>query len=791
MDSTRDIPTLAGPWCPLLFGAVCLIGSSAIAQEESLDFVRDVRPILSETCFHCHGPDSETREADLRLDLRDSAASVLEGSDADEIELLRRILSDDPDQRMPPPGARKQLNQSQQEVLRQWALGGGEYEKHWSLRKPQRPHVPTTENDDWCRNSIDRFVLKELEDVGLQPAPRASLTTLIRRLHMDLVGLPPSVAAVERLILRAEQIGEERTLDELQEQLMASRHYGEHMALPWLEAARYADTDGYQNDRYRYQHAWRDWVIRAFNDKMSYRQFVIEQLGGDLLPNPSLWQQVATGFGRNHRINSEDGSIPEEWRVENVVDRVDTFGTVFLGLTVGCARCHDHKYDPISQKEYYQLFAYFNNIAEHGVGPNNGNSPPFVELPKSWPLLSDEEDRALTPDPVELKPARKEAGNGLLRPQAGSPKTVMVMHELAEPRATYRLIRGQYNMKDKSEPLEPNLPLALLPSETQSETLSHEPRGNAPRDRLELAHWLVGGNNPLTARVAVNRIWQQFFGMGLVESSDNFGSQGTLPSHPELLDWLAVEFQQSGWDMQHIQRLISQSATYRQASKTTLELREHDPQNRLLARGPRVRLQAFALRDQALAAAGLLVSKTGGESTKPYMPEKIWSAISNNKYKEDEGENLFRRSLYTYWRRTIPPPTMMNFNAAAREVCSVKTEVTNTPLQALTLLNNKTFVEAARGLAERMSEVATCSEDRIVYGFRCVTSRMPTSSELNLLGGVYQTALSNFEEDQDAAQQLIDIGESPVGSDLPVARLAALTVVASVLLNLDEAITKE
>ena len=526
---------------------------------------------------------------------------------------------------------------------------------------------------------------------------------------------------------------------------------------------------------------WRDWVIDALNANMPYDQFVVEQLAGDMLPNPTLRQQIATGFGRNHRINSEDGSIPEEWRTENVVDRVDTFGTVMLGLTIACARCHDHKYDPISQEEYYQLFAYFNNVAEWGVGPNNGNSPPFIEVPKAWPLLNEDENQFITPDPVELRNARKDEGNGLKRPQAGSPSTVMVMHELKTPRETFVLIRGQYNMPDPLRPVTPCVPDSL-----------NQKRTSNPKNRLELAQWLFHPDHPLTARVAVNRIWQQLFGTGLVETSENFGSQGSQPSHKELLDWLALEFVRSGWDVQALQKQILLSATYQQTSTLTQELQERDPKNRLLGRGPRTRLPAFTLRDQALAVSGLLVERIGGPSTKPYMPPKIWKSISNNSYKQDDGGNLFRRSLYTYWRRTIPPPTMMNFNAAAREVCTVRTEATNTPLQALTLMNNKLFIEAARALAERMLENSEGTESASIQsGYQLALSRNPTPSEQEVMQQTYLRFLEEFEAEPARARQVLSIGESKRDNSIPASKHAAMTMIASILLNLDELICKE
>ncbi|MFK8111313.1 MAG: PSD1 and planctomycete cytochrome C domain-containing protein [Rubripirellula sp.] len=761
-----------------VWGAVLSLSLTPVRAVD-LDFNRDVRPILSEHCFECHGPDQATREADLRLDDADSALHVVEAEagDAKNSELIRRIESIDADQKMPPVDFKKPLSAKQRQLLRTWVDQGATYGEHWAYVPPRADALPTT-NDDWSRNPIDQFVHRRLAEENLKPSPPASPQALIRRISLDLNGLPPTVTEVKRFV-KAFQTNAANAVEQLIDRRMHSSRYGEHMALPWLEASRYADTDGYQNDRYRYHHVWRDWVIQAFNDNMPYDQFVIEQIAGDMLPDATLTQQIATGFGRNHRINSEDGSIPEEWRTENVIDRVDTFGTLFLGLTVGCARCHDHKYDPISQKEYYQLFSYFNNIAEWGVGPNNGNTPPFIEVPESWPNLAATENHLIVPDPVELHSARKEAGNGLQRPQAGSPSTLMIMHELAEPRQAFVLVRGQYDAADETQPVYPNVPRSLASDSADS-----------PSNRLELARWLFEDDHPLTARVAVNRIWQQFFGVGLVETSENFGSQGSQPSHPELLDWLALELIRNDWDVRVIQRLILCSQTYQQTSAFTEQLLQQDPKNRLLARGPRYRLPAFTLRDQALAVSGLLVERIGGPSAKPYMPPKIWSSISNNKYQQEKGANLYRRSLYTYWRRTIPPPTMMNFNAAPREVCIVRTERTNTPLQALSLMNNKLFMESARFLAQRMLRESNV-DSGIQTAFQLTTARTPTDPELRLLANAHSKFLRHYRSDTSAANELLTVGESTRDKRLDPIQHAAMTMTASLILNLDETISKE
>ncbi len=746
------------------------------ADEDRINFSRDVRPILAAKCWNCHGPDENTRKGDLRLDVRADAEHVLSSETDSVARVVELITASDPGDRMPPISSKKPLTKNEIEILSRWIEQGAPYEGHWafqSLNRPAIPHVDVPAGG----NAIDQFIIARLDAAGLKPSAEADRATMIRRLSLDVTGIPPTITEVDEF--EGDQSPD--AYEKLINRLLSSPRYGEHMAVPWLDAARYADTDGYQNDRYRYMHVWRDWVVLALNENKPYDEFIVEQLAGDMLPDATLKQQIATGFCRNHRINSEDGSIPQEWHVENVVDRVDTLGTAILGLTFGCARCHDHKYDPMSSKEYYQLFAYFNNVPEWGIGPNNGNSPPFIEVPDSWPNLSAEDDVARAPQPLALHRAReKEKGNGLKRPQAGKKNTVMVMHEMPTPRPTYLLHRGQFNEPDETEVLTPDVPQELGGFSNQH-----------PRNRLELAKWLVHPRHPLTARVAVNRMWQQFFGTGIVKTSENFGLQGELPSHPELLDWLAIQFVESGWDVKALQKLILSSATYRQSSRTTPELDDTDPENRLLARGPRFRLHPFALRDSMLASSGLLVERIGGPPAKPYMPPQIWKSISNNKYEQDTGEQLYRRSVYTFWRRTIPPPTMVNFNSAEREVCVVRKDRTNTPLQALTQMNNITFVEASRFLAERMMRHSDDDAAAIEFGFRQLVARAPDSTEKTLLQDAYQSFLGQFHENKPGALKLMSVGEKPHDETLELARHAALTMTASLMMNLDEAITKE
>jgi len=748
-------------------GMFLLAGFSCLAATP-LDYGRDIRPILSDACYNCHGPDGKARKAKLRLD--DRAAALKSGVIA-EGEMLKRLTSTDPDVQMPPPDSNRNLGTADRAKLAQWLKAGAAWPKddrHWAFVPPKRPTLPKVKDAAWGRNGIDAFVQARLEREALKPSPAADKATLLRRVTFDLTGLPPTIAELDAFLKDTSSQAYEKAVD----RLLASPRYGEHMALDWLEASRYADTDGYQNDRLRYMWVWRDWLIKALNDNMPFDRFVTEQMAGDLLPDRNFFTQVATGFNRNHRINSEGGSIPDEWIVEYVADRVETMGTMFLGLTLTCARCHDHKYDPVGQKDFYRLFAFFNNIAEAGLGPNNGNSPPFIKVPKSWPKLSDDEAKFVVPAPVEIRVVQ----TSVPRPQSGKPDTVMVLHELAKPRDTYLLNRGLYDQPDKSEKLQPATPPVLGAWNAKW-----------PRNRLGLAQWLMDPSHPLTARVTVNRMWQHYFELGLVKTSENFGVQGEHPSHPALLDWLATEFIHREWDVKAMHKLIVTSATYRQASMVR---DERDPENRLLARGPRKRLSPYGIRDAALFTSGLMNGQIGGPSVKPYMPPGIWRSISNASYKQDKGDKLYRRGMYTYWRRTVPPPTMMAFNAAAREICTVRTDLTTTPLQALTLMNNKTFVEAARFLAERMLRQKGSPGDRVSWAFRSVVSRPPTDSELKRLLDDLAFYEKDFQEHSAEAAKLLKVGEKPANAKLPPAQLAAYALVANTILNLDEAITQ-
>ena len=743
-----------------------------MAQGAEVDFARDIRPVLSDACYHCHGPDAKVRKAKLRLHDR---AATLEAGVLTDGEMLRRLTSDDSDERMPPADSNRPLRDEDRAKLVQWLRAGAAWpsdDRHWAFVPPKRPRLPKVRDAGWPRNGIDHFVLARLEQEGLTPSPEAEKATLLRRVTLDLTGLPPTLADLDAFL----NDGSPNAYTKAVDRLLDSPRYGEHMALGWMEASRYADTDGYQNDRLRYMWVWRDWLIKTLNDNKPFDRFITEQMAGDLIPDRNFFTQVATGFNRNHRINSEGGSIPDEWIVEYVADRVETMGTMFLGLTLTCSRCHDHKFDPLTQKDFYRLFAFFNNIDEAGLGPNNGNSPPFIEVPKRWPILSAEEAKFVVPAPMKIKVVQ----TSVPRPQPGATNTVMVLHELPKPRDTYRLERGLYDQPDKSERLHPATPPVLGPWNDRW-----------PRNRLGLARWLVDPAHPLTARVTVNRLWQRYFGLGLVKTSENFGVQGELPSNPALLDWLATEFVRRDWNLKAMHRLIVTSATYRQRSTASRKLQRRDPENRLLSHGPRKRLTPYAIRDAALFTSDLLNEKIGGPSVKPYMPPGIWKSISNASYKQDKGDKLYRRGIYTYWRRTVPPPTMMTFNAAAREICIVRNDLTTTPLQALTMMNNKTLVEAARFLAERMMQAkGQRPRQRVAEAFRRVTSRAPRKAELDLLMKDFSFYLKDFRKKPNAAKRLLSVGEKPRNPRLPAAQLAAYALVANTILNLDEAITQ-
>ena len=1029
----------------LSLSIVCFTMSLALnasqGSAQRISYNHHIRPILADRCFKCHGRDKANRQANLRLDRQEDAiASSIVPGNASQSELLARVRAEDISERMPPPESHKApLNDQQIELLRQWIDEGAVYEPHWAFVPPVRPEVPRpiapqelgAAGTHWLSHPIDAFVLARLQQEGLHPSPPADRETLIRRVTLDLTGLPPTLAEVNAFLNDPSSSAYEKVVD----QLLQSDRYGEHLARYWLDAARYADTNGFQYDLNRDQWAWRDWVIHALNSNMPFDQFTIEQLAGDLLPNASDQQRLATAFNRNHPITIEGGVIEEEYRTEYVVDRVVTTSTVWLGLTMLCARCHDHKYDPISQREFYQLLAFFNNVPEKGIAafdPKAKLTSPLrarqlarcdvqlkaaqqryqkiiaesvlpwhdweanvltdaescwsVVIPETMTSLGNalftvqpdhsvlvggpKPDRdtyelllsiqttqlrairleTLTDDSFGGRVGRESGGNFVLSElqlavapagrldqfntlqfdsaeadysqnnyeitfaidsnlekagwavdgsQRRTPSTAvfelgapvgftegtelrirmvqhhgkahligrfrlalaigeqnppplamqkiiavpveqrsteqqaslqdflisrygpaelralgaevtrlqerrttlenvpitMVMAEMDQPRITHILDRGQY---DK--------PGAVVTAGTP-QALPSQPE-NISRNRLGLAQWLVMPRHPLTARVTVNRFWQRIFGTGLVKTTEDFGTQGEWPSHPDLLDWLAVEFVESGWNMKQWHKQVVMSATYCQSSNTNVSTQSKtaangtlsfilDPENRLLARGPRRRLDAEMIRDSALFVSGMLIDQLGGPSVFPYQPPGLWQEINNRPglsevYQQDQGAGLYRRSLYTYWKRTVPPPALAMFDAPEREYCVVRRSSTNTPLQAFVLLHDPQFLEAARQLAAQMIlKGGTTSRDRLMHGFRCCMTRHATSQEMNMLEQTLATRQQQYHSHPIMAEHILSVGFSPRDTSLDAAEHAAYTTVARILLNLSEFITKE
>jgi hypothetical protein len=1047
---TITLPVIILPAATIFFGALFATG----AQEKKapfpdlpsppapIDFNRQIRPILSENCFVCHGPDESQRKAKLRLDTRAGALAKLRGGGhaivpgkAGDSELVSRILANDATERMPPAKTNKRLTASQIDLLKRWIEQGAPYSQHWAFVTPKRPDVPKVKRQEWARNAIDHFILARLEKEGMQPSPEADRPTLIRRLAFDLTGLPPTLTEIDAFLKDKSPDAYERVVD----RYLSSPHYGERMAVDWLDAARFADTHGYHIDAGRDMSRWREWVIDAFNNNVPFDRFTIEQLAGDLLPNATIDQKVASGFNRNHMINFEGGAIPEEYLNNYIVDRVNTTATVWLGLTMTCSQCHDHKYDPISQREFYQIYAFFNNVPENGLDGSKGNAAPTIKAPSKAQLaalakldsqIRDLEQKLLAPahdvddaqaewekkalkskavvwktlEPKEMAsaggatltkqadlsilasganpatetytiradipgltvtalrlealpdasftahgPGRSENGNFVLtnvkaelggtqpltfkratasfeqkdypvasaisasprpgwaiHPNVGKPaeaifsfqpmmmqndKTIltvrlefqsqfsrhqigrfrlsitdspdphgkssvptsvaailpipakqrseqqqadvrryyrseisthfahtrtqlaqsrkartaletqgastMVMQELPKPRDTFMLIRGEYNKK--GDKVTAGVPAFLPPL----------PK-DAPANRLGFARWLVEPAHPLTSRVIVNRYWQLFFGAGIVKTVEDFGAQGNLPSHPELLDWLATEFMTpspaplgssatKNWSVRDFVRLIVTSSTYRQSSVVAKEHLAKDSENRLLARAPRFRLQAEFIRDQALAISGLLNREIGGASVSPYQPAGLWQELASRGdsknwsaqfFVQSHGRDLYRRTMYTFWKRTSPPPQLVTFDAPDREVCTVRRSRTNTPLQALVLMNDPTYVEASRKFAERIMQREKTPEARLALAFRLATARHPSDRETAILGRVLERQLQTYTQNLKLAQDLIRVGESLRDDALSAPELAAYTMVASVILNLDEVVTK-
>ena len=736
---------------------------------DTVSYNFNIRPILSDKCFKCHGPDAGHREADLRLDLPEIAYSALKDNpeahalvpgDPDLSEVYRRISTKDTAEQMPPASSNlKKLSPFEVELVKKWIKQGAKYEKHWAFVAPRAHPVPQVKNTEWVKNPIDNFVLQKMEQKGFEPNAEADKERLLKRLSLDLTGLPPSLKMMDDFLADKSPNAYEKVVD----QLMAAPQYGEKMALHWLDVSRYADSHGYQDDNYRSQWPWRDWVIHAFNENLPYDKFITWQLAGDQMPNATKEQLLATGFNRNHKITEEGGVIDEEYRVSYVTDRTNTFGKAMLGITLECAHCHDHKYDPFSQKEYYQVFAFFNSVKEAGLQSTVGGPETYAKRPMMQ--ISNDEVKKV------LKFINKQDTDKLI---------VSIMADSEYVRKTFVLNRGNYDAH--GEEVTMGTPKAILPF-----------TANYPKNRLGLSEWLFNKQNPLTARVFVNQVWQEFFGKGILKSSGDFGMQGDLPSHPELLDWLSVDFMNHGWDMKRLVKQVLMSATYSQSAVVSPDKLKSDPDNIYLSRGPRNRLPAEFVRDLVLASSGLLNPKIGGPSVNPYQPPGLWENATSGRgqlatYKQVHGPDLYRRGMYTLIKRTVPPASLAIFDASNRDQCEVKRLRTNTPLQALVMLNDPTVLESARVLAAKLLQDNSQSKDKIIKAFRLIMCRHPQEKELAILTAYYNGELKSMTKAD--ADKLLKVGEYPVPANADKVKLAAMMKVVDAMYNLEEAITK-
>lgn len=762
---------------------------------ERISFNEHIRPIFADRCFKCHGPDSTTREVGLRLDQEAIAKSELDDTGnvpivagkPEQSELFARLVSTDPDSQMPPPDSRLAVSEHEIALVRQWIEEGADWERHWSFIPPVKIALPTVRDQSWPLNEIDRFILARLEASGLQPTRHADREHLLRRVKFALSGLPPTLPELDAFLSDHTDDAYEKAVD----RLLESPAFGERMALEWLDVARYGDTDGLFEDHPRSIYPWRDWVIDAFNNDLPYNDFITWQLAGDLLPNATLPQRIATGFLRNNPTSNEGGLIDEDYRVKYLVDRVNTTATAFLALTLECAQCHDHKYDPMTQREYYQFAGFFNNL--EGNGNTKGATSPTIRLysPEQRTRIAaiDEQlaevDAMFASTPAELGTYLESWVKELSKQKSDIVAKVpltMIAADMAKPCTNYILTRGEYDKR--GEVVQTGAPASIMAS-----------GDDLPKNRIGLANWMTHRDNPLTSRVAVNRYWQMIFGVGIVRTSEDLGTQGDRPSHEKLLDYLAVDFIESGWDVKMLIRKMVLSATYRQASVVDQPVASVDPENRLLSHAPRFRLQAEFIRDHALSVSGLLVDKRGGVGVHPYQPAVLFGrnaiGAAGAKFTQGTGETLYRRSLYTYWKRQIPAANMRILGADGRTLCRTRRERTNTPLQALVLLNDPQFVEAARVFAERaIREGGPTLEQRLSFAFRLATSRHPRTVELDILRQEYADRLQEFQANIDAANEyLAGGGDRKRPKDLNPAELAAFAAVASLILNLDESIS--
>ncbi|KAA0994114.1 DUF1553 domain-containing protein [Dyadobacter sp. UC 10] len=747
-------------------------GVGSFDGEISYNF--DIRPILSDKCLACHGPDANKREAGLRLDIAEDAYKALKENPGMHgivpgkpalSEVYLRITTSDTSLQMPPKSSNLRLTEQEVELIGKWIKQGAKYEKHWAFVAPRKAKLPGVQDENWPKNEIDYFIMAMQERKGFSPNPEADRERLLKRLSLDLTGLPPDIATMDAFLADQSAKAYEKVVDKL----LASPAYGERMALPWLDVARYSDSYGYQMDNFRTQWPWRDWVIHAFNENISYKDFITWQLAGDLMPGGGKEQLLATGFNRNHKITEEGAVDEEEYRISYVTDRSDTFGKALLGVTMECAHCHDHKYDPFTQKEYFQMFSFFNNVNEMravytAIDPSVGKPESYAKKPMMEITDADVKgilDFINKPDTTRL--------------------IVSVMGDLDTLRKTYVLQRGIFN--SYGEEVQAGTPLSILPFDP-----------SFPKNRLGLTQWLFDKRNPLTARVFVNRMWQEFFGRGIVKTVGDFGMQGELPTHPALLDWLAVDFAEHNWDMKRLVKQIVMSATYRQSVVVSPEKRQADPENIYLARSPRYRIPAEFVKDVVLASSGLLNRQIGGPSVKPYQPEGLWEGATAggdgllSVYRQDHGPDLYRRGMYTFVKRTVPPPSMAIFDASNRDLCEVSRQKTNTPLQALVMMNDPAVLEASRVLASGLMREKTSVEQKIIKAFRRIVCRKPTEGELSVLAGYYAEE-QKIMTDAKAAK-LIAVGEYPVMTNIDRKQLAILARVISTIYNLEEAITK-
>ena len=774
----------------LALPAVCL--SPGAPADEGIDFNRDIRPILSNNCFACHGPDDKKRKANLRLDSRDEAIGEREGGhhaiapgSVESSALIGRVTAADPGERMPPPETKKKLTQREISLLKSWIAGGAEYQPHWAFLPVKRPEWPKVKGRVWPRNGMDHFILYALEQANLTPSAEASRRTLIRRAYLDLIGLLPAPRRVDRFVQDERPDAFERVVDEL----LQSPHYGERWGRHWLDQARYADSDGYAIDGDRSIWPFRDWVIKALNEDMPFDQFTIEQLAGDFLSQPTRSQLVATGFHRNTLVNTEGGTDREQFRNEAVVDRVNTTGSVWLGLSVGCAQCHTHKFDPITHREYYQLFAFFNS------GEDQNRHDPQISLPTEedetelqrldarikearQSLETAKEEKNSEEEIKAAEKAKKEWEDKKRKVNNRIPKT-LIMRDLKEPRKSYIHIRGDFLRQ--GDEVRPNVPAVLgsLPDHGSGR----------PLNRLDLTRWLVDEKNPLTARVVVNRVWMRYFGRGLVETESDFGLQGTYPSHPELLDWLASEFMKGGWSMKKLHRLIATSTTYRQSSDVRTDLAAADPLNIFLGRQFRLRVESEIVRDLALSASGMLAPAIGGRSVYPPQPGGVYAFTQTKKsWKTSTGDARFRRGMYTFFYRSAPHPMLSNFDTPNFQAVCTRRERSNTPLQSLNLANDPAMIEIARGLARRvLSEDHGGGGAGIKRAFELCLSRPPTGEEAARLAVYFRQQQRAYQSDAESATA---IAPSDLPAHIDPAAGAAWTALARVLLNLDEFITR-